>query len=419
MIKKLAIIFISLLVVGLLAAAMIVYWSELRGAGPAVLAPAYDISDRLDRTDPEPIEEPSSTEILYTTQGPLTLPVGMRIDVYAENLGDPREMEFSPSGDLLVSVPDEGKIVRLIDSDNDGIAESVVSVAAGLNKPHGFTFNCAAEPCQMYIGQQDGVSIYDWDAGTHTAINGRDIISLPGGGRHWRKQLLIAPHEGQQKLFVKVASSCDTCYEEDARRGTIMIMNLDGSNAEIFATGLRNAAFMALHPVTGEIWVTEMGRDHLGNNLPPDEINVVRQGGDYGWPICYGQNVHDTVFDTNTYIQDPCTDKVPSHIDIPAHSSPLGLGFIPEEGWPEDWWYDLVVAYHGSWNRTPPTGYKLVKYMLDEEGNFLGVDDFISGWLDGSVSSGRPADVLITPGGIMYVSDDKAGVVYRVTRTQQ
>ncbi len=158
-----------------------------------------------------------------------------------------------------------------------------------------------------------------------------------------------------------------------------------------------------------------MGRDRLGDDLPPDEINILQGGRNYGWPYCYGKQVVDTQFENNEMSLSRCQSSVPAHIDLPAHSAPLGLAFIPEEGWPEEYRLDLLVAYHGSWNRTEPTGYKISRIKLDQQGNFQGEEDFISGWLtpDGG-ALGRPVDLLALPGGILYISDDKAGVVYRV-----
>ncbi|HSB35222.1 MAG TPA: PQQ-dependent sugar dehydrogenase, partial [Nitrospirota bacterium] len=165
------------------------------------------------------------------------------------------------------------------------------------------------------------------------------------------------------------------------------------------------------------LWVTEMGRDLLGDNTPPDEINIIDQGRDYGWPFCFGKNVHDDDFDPEgaRVCRQPAT--VPSHIDIPAHSAPLGLAFFPEEGWPKEFRNDLLVSFHGSWNRSSPTGYKIVRYRLDGEGRYLGVKDFVSGWLkEDGTSLGRPVDIMIRPDGMIFVSDDKAGVIYRITR---
>jgi glucose/arabinose dehydrogenase len=160
-----------------------------------------------------------------------------------------------------------------------------------------------------------------------------------------------------------------------------------------------------------------MGRDLLGDNIPPDEINIVKKGANYGWPICYGKNTHDDSFDKNVYIRNPCMEpyETPSYIDIQAHSAPLGLAFFPEEGWPEEYWHNMLVAYHGSWNRTVPTGYKIARYKLDAKGQVLGQEDFITGWLDkNGIAWGRPVDIMISPGGNIFVTDDKAGVIYKI-----
>jgi glucose/arabinose dehydrogenase len=224
----------------------------------------------------------------------------------------------------------------------------------------------------------------------------------------------LVPPQDPEKLLISVGSSSNVSHEEDWRRAKILTADTDGGNLRTFASGLRNAVFMAIHPVTGQVWATEMGRDFLGDDLPPDEINIVEEGRDYGWPVCYGKNIHDTDFD-DTPGPNPCIEKAASYIDIPAHSAPLGLAFIPEKGWPKEYWHDLLVAYHGSWNRSEPTGYKIVRYKLDRKGNLLGEEDFISGWLtENNRALGRPVDILVCPGGIMYVSDDKAGVIYRV-----
>ena len=156
-----------------------------------------------------------------------------------------------------------------------------------------------------------------------------------------------------------------------------------------------------------------MGRDYLGDDLPPDEINLILEGRDYGWPYCYGKRVHDDQFDPSGAHREFCAATIPSFIDVPAHSAPLGLAFFPA-AWPQEFRYNLLVAYHGSWNRTEPTGYKVVRYKLDNAGNPVDAEDFITGWLTPAGALGRPVDILITPEGIIYISDDKAGVVYRV-----
>ncbi|OHA06115.1 MAG: hypothetical protein A2934_02595 [Candidatus Sungbacteria bacterium RIFCSPLOWO2_01_FULL_47_10] len=169
--------------------------------------------------------------------------------------------------------------------------------------------------------------------------------------------------------------------------------------------------------MTGSVFATEMGRDWLGDDLPPDEINIIRDGQNYGWPFCFGKRIIDEDFRGTVRFAPPdsaCDRTEPSAIDLPAHSAPLGLSFIPEEGWPEEYWHDLLVAYHGSWNRSAPTGYKIARFKFDGAGNFESQEDFISGWLVPGGALGRPVDIMTEPGGVMYVSDDKAGVIYRI-----
>ncbi len=374
------------------------YWRELRGIRPAVSGPADDIAEMIDGGDV-----------------PLDLPEGFSVSIFAEGLTDPRVMTYGPDGNLWVSVPSDGKVISLKDEDGDGKAEIHLVVAENLDRPHGLAVRCT-EKCEVYVAETDQVAVYDFDGKNSKLVNKRKIIDLPSGGGHSTRTIMFMPAPEDHRLLVSVGSSCNVCNEADDRRAKVLIMNADGTDMREFARGLRNSVFMAIHPVNGRIWATEMGRDLLGDDLPPDEINILEEGGNYGWPICYGKNLHDAEFDKNTYIRNPCMAPFErsSHIDIPAHSAPLGLAFFPEEGWPQEYWHDALVAYHGSWNRSVPTGYKVVRYKLDQDGNYLGVEDFISGWLKDGEASGRPADILIQPGGTIFISDDKAGVIYKV-----
>ncbi len=329
-------------------------------------------------------------------------------------------MAFDPVGNLLVSIPAEGKIVA---------AEKNLTIVEGLNRPHGMAFRCLdvenPQICKFYIAETDQVAEYDYDAENLRAINKKKLFDLPGGGNHFTRTIMFEPYPNENKMLVSVGSSCNVCREEDSRRAKILEYDFKTGKLSDFAIGLRNSVFMAIHPVTGDIWATEMGRDLIGDNIPPDEVNIIKKGKNYGWPICYGKNIHDDAFDKNTYIRNPCMEpfETPSYIDIQAHSAPLGLAFFPEDppvgGWPEEYWYNLLVAYHGSWNRTEPTGYKIVRYKLDAQGNYLGQEDFITGWLDdnGKVY-GRPVDIIIQPGGTIFVSDDKAGAIYKIFKNQ-
>lgn len=351
-------------------------YNNLRGVKPAVM----------------PVVSPAQN----LTDFPLTLPDGFSISIFAQGLGSPRVLSWDPRGTLLVSIPSQGRIVAL--------ADTQVTVASGLNKPHGVAFLGNT----LYIAETNAVATYDYDANSHKATNRKKIIDLPGGGNHITRTIGF---DRNGKLYISVGSSCNVCVDGE-HRAKILVANTDGSDLKEYASGLRNSVFFTWHPTTRELWATEMGRDLIGDEIPPDEVNIIKKGQFYGWPYCYGKNVQDKTFTpTRT-----CQDAQPSHIDLQAHSAPLGLVFIPNS-WPSEYRDDLLVAYHGSWNRTVPTGYKIVRAKLDAQGNYEGTEDFITGWLANDGALGRPVDVLFGNDGSLYISDDKAGVIYRVIQT--
>ncbi len=404
---KRALIAIMLLcgIAALIWLAVVFSWKDLRGTRPALRSPSQDIAQLIERAQ-------AGTN---TTDMPLALPPNFSISIFAKGLGSPRVMAFDPEGNLLVSIPSQGRVVALPDKDKDCVADAVVTVIDGLNRPHGLAFRCAPE-CRLYIAEEDRVNVYFYDQKKLKAVKEKKIADLPSGGNHVTRTLLFLPKPHDDQLLISVGSSCNVCVEKDWRRAKVLVVDAEGGSLKPFASGLRNAVFMTIHPRTKKVWVTEMGRDWLGDNLPPDEINIIEQGRNYGWPFCYGKHVHDMDFYPSK--TNPChePETVPSFIDIPAHSAPLGLAFFPEEGWPKEFRNDLLVAYHGSWNRRIPTGYKIVRYQLDREGRYLGVKDFITGWLiKDATALGRPVDIIIRPGGTIFVSDDKAGVIYRIS----
>ncbi len=397
--KKIIAIVVLVVVVGV--GFFLYFRPNIRGALFAFKSPPEDITKKIPETGKELPPE-------NLTDFPLKLPAGFSISVFAKNLPGARDMAFGPDGALWVSQTNEGKITRL--TIEDGKVSRAQDVYTKLSRPHGIAFDYR-EPQVLYVASEGGLLRVD----TTKSEAPRRVIQLPSGGNHNYYSLRFGP---DGRLYISMGSTCNVCLERDKRRATIYSVNSDGSDLREFAHGLRNAPFFTWSYVDGRMWATEMGRDLLGDDTPPDEINIVEQGKNYGWPICYGKNIHDTDFDKNTYIRNPCMEpfEISSHVDLPAHSAPLGLGFIPEEGWPEEYWYDLLVAYHGSWNRTEPTGYKLVRVKLDAKGNFEGIEDFISGWLTSAGALGRPVGILIQPGGTVYISDDSAGVIYKVAR---
>lgn len=346
----------------------------------------------------------------------LSIPDNFNISIFADNLGKARVLTHGPGNGVLVSVMDQGKILALPDIDMDGQVDKVFVLAEGLYNPHGLLVDCDIDNnCRLYVAETNAVSVYNYYPNSIKAENKTKIIDLPDDGGHYTRTLGMITENDKNRLLISVGSSCNVCEESDWRRSSILIVDMDGSNLEIYAGGLRNAVFFATHPITGDIWATENGRDWLGDELPPDEINIIRKNQNYGWPICYGNNIHDDNYDKNKYIQNPCAGKIPAAVNLPAHSAPLGINFFGEEGWGEEYWYDALVAYHGSWNRTNPTGYKITRLKINDRGEYVGTEDFITGWLtDDSKVTGRPVDILIKPGGIIYISDDKRGVVYRL-----
>ncbi len=407
---KKPLILISILIVAAgLTWAGYFYWQNLRGAGPALRPPPKDIAKLLESA-PQP--SPAPPQLIDDPSDVLKLAPGFSISIFAKGLGAPRVFCLDPEGTLLVSLTHQGKVVVLPDKDGNGVADKVVTVLEGLKRPHGLAFGPGTEP-KLYVAETPEVAMYDYDAENLIASNKKKIIDLPPGGRHFTRTLHFMSPPPRPRLLISVGSDCDVCVEKDWRYASILVAEPDGSNLKTFASGLRNSVFLTTHPLTGHVWATEMGRDYLGDDLPPDEINIILEGANYGWPYCYGKRVHDDKFDSRGEKLDFCKDTVPSYIDIPAHSSPLGLAFFPEE-WPKEYRYHLLVAYHGSWNRTVPTGYKVVRYKLDEGGNVLGEEDFITGWLTPDGALGRPVDILIKDNGEIFISDDKAGVIYRV-----
>lgn len=404
-------ILIPILVVCLLIAliwAGTFYWRNLRGIGPALNNPPSDIADVIPgastTTPPAP---PTHGE--NTTGIPLKLPPGFSISIFAKNLPGARVMAFDSFGNMWVSRTSEGIITSLEVQNGKVVRQD--DVFKGLRKPHGLAFEPAAERDVLYYAEEDKIS----QVTLYSDAKSKKNIDLPAGGGHYTRTLGFGL---DGRLYVSIGSSCNVCHEKDARRAAIWSLNKDGSDFKLFAKGLRNSVFFGWHPETKKMWATDMGRDLLGDDIPSDEINIIEEGKNYGWPTCYGKNIHDAEFDHNTYIRNPCMEpfETQSMIDIPAHSAPLGLAFIYGQGWPAEFDNSLLVAYHGSWNRSVPSGYKVVRMKFDANGTYQGAEDFITGWLvSKSEALGRPVDILALPDGTAYISDDKAGVIYKIT----
>jgi glucose/arabinose dehydrogenase len=314
-------------------------------------------------------------------------------------------MTLGPDGALYVAERGADRIVRLPDRDGDQLADGVEVVADGLNRPSSIAFY---RDGSLYVGETTRILRLS-DPDGDGVYQEREVIidGLPSGG-HSTRTVLFSPD--WEQLYVSVGSSCNVCIEEDQRRAAIVRYRPDGSGQEIYATGLRNAVGMTFRPGTDELWATNNGRDWLGDDQPPETVNVVDEGEDFGWPRCHAGRIVDPEFGGS----DACEGVADPAVEMQAHSAPLGLGFYSGQAFPAAYQGNLFVAFHGSWNRTTPTGYKVVRIPM-EGGTAGAVEDFATGWLREDDSNwGRPVDVLTGPAGGLFVSDDGGGRIYHI-----
>lgn len=338
-------------------------------------------------SQPVPVDLPKDEIGQEIPEGFLTVAEGYSLRIFTRDTINPRVMIFDHEGRMVVSEPSAGRISVYEDGKRRTLLEN-------MNRPHGLAF--AGE--YLYVAETGQVLRYRYDHASATVSERTSLLDLPSGGRHWTRTLGIGP-DGY--LYITVGSSCNICLEDDWRRTTMLRYDLSKQELQTYATGLRNAVYFAWQPGTERLFATEMARDWLGNALPPDELNVIEPGGNYGYPYCFSNNVTDPHFNQPAR----CADAKPSHFDFEAHEAPLGLDFY--QG-------DLYVALHGSWNRTPPIGYEVIK--LTEESDFRQRETIISGWLKANgTSTGRPAGVTTGPDGRLYISDDAADVIYVLT----
>jgi glucose/arabinose dehydrogenase len=340
---------------------------------------------------------------------PLTVASGLHIKYFAKVPGA-RVMAIGPDGAVYVSVPGGDKVVRVWDTNGDNVADSSRTAVSGLNQPSGLAFHKG----YLYIANTNGVVRAQLDAQGTATGSPVPVSSLPSGGGHSTRTIVFG---ADSAMYVSVGSSCNLCVESDSERAAVVRFNEDGSNGRVFSRGLRNAVGLAVNPATHQLWVSQNERDNITpdhQNLPPEEINILQDGKDYGWPYCYSLNgaavpnpeYHDTA---------RCAPTVPAALEMQAHSAPLGMTFLDKATLlPSDYRSDLLVAFHGSWDRDQPTGAKVVRVHVSG-GVPTGIEDFVIGWQrdDGS-RWGRPADVEVYKDGSILISDDQSGSIYRV-----
>lgn len=341
-----------------------------------------------------PVQEANLPKLEQVKSG-ISLQQGYKLETFANNLGAPRDLEFSPEGILLASIPAQGKVVAINDK--------TTNVITGLDMPHGLAFYNG----KLFIAERTRLARYNWDKDSLKATLDKVLFKIPYIGGHNTRTIVF---NSKGDMFVSIGSSCNVCAENNPWLASVIVSNSEGENPRVFSKGLRNATFLALNPKTDEIWDTEMGRDNLGDDIPPEEINILKENGDYGWPYCFGDKIRDTSVPVG---HDICPKTISPIFQIQAHSAPLGLTFVNSSQFPDNQG-DLLVSFHGSWNRSVPTGYKVV--LLKVAGNTIsGQQDFLT-FLDGGTVNGRPVDLIFDKNGALFVSDDKNGNVYKISR---
>jgi glucose/arabinose dehydrogenase len=341
------------------------------------------------------------------------LPPGFEITTYAEgNLEEPRWLALAPNGDVFVAESKAGRITILRDANNDGKPDDRLVFATGLTQPFGMAF----WRDYFYVANTDSVVRFKYRPGqTKAEGEPEKIADLPGKGyrQHWTRNIIFSP-DGS-KMYVSVGSETNVNVEPDPRRAAISEYNPDGSNHQIYASGLRNPVGMAFYPGSRQLWTTVNERDGLGDDLVPDYATSVKAGGFYGWPYSYiGQNKDPRRTEGR---DDLVSRAIVPDLLIQAHSAALGIVFYDGKMFPSEYQGDAFVALRGSWNRSKRTGYKIIRIRFNNGKPAGGYTDFVKGWSPDENSNeiyGRPVGLLVLKDGSMLITDDGANKIWRV-----
>lgn len=336
----------------------------------------------------------------------LQLPEGFSISIYADNLPNARTLALSDSGVVYVGTRQQGDVYAVADTNGDGVADKRYVIATGLYMPNGVAY----KDMSLYVAEAN--RIIRFKHLDHHLDNPPkpEVIydQLPSDKHHGWKYLRFGK---DNRLYTAVGAPCNICVPEKDIYSSLVRLKVDGSGFEILARGIRNTVGFDWHPVTRKLFFTENGRDYLGDDLPPDELNRwTEKGQHFGYPYCHAGVIPDPELAGDK----KCKDFVPPVWTFSAHVAPLGMRFYTGKQFPAEYKNQLFVAQHGSWNRSVPDGYRiaLVKFKRGEP---VSEQVFISGWLgeDGK-ALGRPTDILQMPDGSLLIADDTLGVVYRV-----
>ncbi len=338
--------------------------------------------------------------------GDITLPPGFRISVFAASVPNARQMALGPPGVVFVGSLVEGKVYAVVDRDGDGRAEQVHVLASGLNMPSGVAYRDGA----LYVAAVSRILKFP-DVARDLAHPPKPEVVFDGypGDRHHGWKFIAFGPDG--RLWVPVGSPCNVCEMPGPLYATITRLDLASGKPEVMARGVRNSVGFDFDPRTKALWFTDNGRDWMGDDQPPDELNrLSRPGEHFGFPHCHGDGLRDPEHNAGRACD---TFTAPARL-LGAHVASIGMRFYTGQMFPEAYRGGVFIAEHGSWNRTTPVGYR-VSFVRVEDGRATSYEPFAQGWLKGGVASGRPADVLVMADGALLVSDDKAGRIYRIS----
>jgi glucose/arabinose dehydrogenase len=338
--------------------------------------------------------------------GDITLPPGFHIAVYADNVPNARQMALGPPGVVFVGSLAEGKVYAV--ADGDGSRRRVHVLASGLNMPSGVAFRDGA----LYVAAVNRILRLPDVARDLAHPPKPEVVSdaYPSDRHHGWKFLAFGP---DGRLYVPVGAPCNVCELPGPLYATITRLDLRGGRPEVVARGVRNSVGFDFHPRTHELWFTDNGRDWLGDDRPPDELNhLTKVGEHFGFPFCHGDGIPDPEQNAGK----SCAQFTAPARLLGPHVAAIGMRFYTGTMFPEKYRDSVFIAEHGSWNRSTPVGYR-VSFVRIEGGRATSYEPFAAGWLKGHTASGRPADVLVMPDGALLVSDDKAGRLYRITYT--
>jgi glucose/arabinose dehydrogenase len=352
-----------------------------------------------------------------TGETALTLPSGFQVQVYARDLNQPRFMTVAPDGVVFVAERGAGRIVALRPPNDLGgllpVEAEVVVVASGLSEPASVWREADGH---LLVGETTRVTRLTLGPDLRSTASQVVIDDLPFSPTDaHRTRTVVVGADG--RLYVAVGSSCNACNEADPRRAAISVYDADGGGGRLYARGLRNAVGLTVAPLAlvpnadpSGVWATVMGRGLIGDDLPPETIYEIYDGLDAGWPRCHAGRLPDPDFGSPA----SCSGVAAPAVEMQAHEAPLALLFYTGDQFPPEYRGDLFVALHGSWNRSAPVGYKVVRISMDGATPSGPEQDFVTGWLAHDAASGRPAGLAQMPDGSLLVSDDQAGLVYRV-----